>query len=105
VEIEMPKVIKIDLSLLKQLVGELENALTTAESIKSDDAASNHNNDYIVEMAKSAGLCAGIAEESAMLVMDIRSVVRASQMPTSKGDPLEKLLGVLKGGGGLGGTN
>lgn len=99
----MSKVTKVDLSLLKQLVGELESFLATADGIKSDTETSN--NEYVVEMFKAAGLAAGIMQESSMLVMDIQMAVRSSQGPASKGgDPLDKILGVLKGGG-FGGTN
>lgn len=97
---------KVDLKLLKKLVGELETSLVNAEAIKKDaEDAKSDTSDYVVEMSKCAGLAAGIMAESTMLVGDIQNAVHASQGPAPKGDPLSKLLAGLKGGGGLPGTN
>lgn len=90
---------KIDLTLLKKLVGELESSLGTADGIK---AVEGDITEYIVEMAKAAGLCAGVMQEAAMLVADVQSNVMAVQSPSpnKSSDIFEKLLGSLKGPGG-----
>jgi len=102
----MPKVAKVDLTLLKKLVGELESSLGTAEGIKADKQDTSDLHDYVIEMSKCAGLAAGIMTEATMLIGDIGAVVRQSQGPSpSDKDPLSKILGAIKGNGGLPGTN
>lgn len=93
-----PKIDKINLTLLKKFVGELETSLTTAESIKS--SANSDVNEYIIEMSKAAGLCAGVMSEAGMLVGDVQTMVMMAQNPTSaKSDLLDKILAPLKGSG------
>lgn len=99
----MAKEYKVNLDLLKQLVGELEASLQTADGINKSGADSSKN-DYIVEMSKAAGLAAGIMTESSMLVVDIQGVIHttsgvASGDTKSAVNYLEKILGPLKGGG------
>ena len=92
---------KIDLTLLKKLVGELESTLATAEGIKND---AGDVNEYVVEMQKGAGLAAGVMTEATLLIGDIAVAVRSGTSPDK--DPLATILGALKGGGGgLPGTN
>jgi hypothetical protein len=99
----MSKPNKVDLTLLKKLVGELEASLTTADGIKT---AEGDITEYIVELSKAAGLTAGVMQEAGMLIGDIQNQVMQVQNPTpSKSDFLEKLLGGIKGGGPLGGGN
>lgn len=102
----MAKTSKINLKLLKQLVGELEASLATAEGIKSSETG--ELTDYVVELSKAAGLASGIATESSMLVADVQSIVMSAtgggpQAP--KMDFLEKILGPLKKDGSGGNTN
>lgn len=93
-----PKIDKVNLTLLKKLVGELEASLTTAESIKS--SVNSDVNEYIIEMSKAAGLCAGVMSEAGMLVGDVQTMVMSVQNPASaKSDLLDKILGPLKGSG------
>jgi hypothetical protein len=100
----MAKNAKVDLKLIKKLMGELETTLATAEGIKAD-APNSDVTDYVVEMQKAAGLAAGIMTEAGLLVGDIVAAVRGTSSPEK--DSLTKILGsVLKGGGGgLPGTN
>lgn len=101
----MAKANKVDLTLLKKFVGELEASLATADGIK---AAEGDVAEYIVELSKAAGLCAGIMQESGMLIADVQSQVMAVQSPSpsaGKPDILEKLLGSLKGPGNSGTSN
>lgn len=95
----MAKNNKVDLTLLKKLVGELETSLATAEGIK-DDAPASDVNDYVVEMSKATGLAASIMTEAGLLTGDIATAIRSCQSPTSSKDPLASLLGALKGPGG-----
>ena len=89
---------KVDLTLVKKLVSELESSLAAAEGIKT---AKGDVSDYIVELSKSAGLAAGIMQEASMLVMDVQAQALAVQAPAPpKNDMLDKLLGPLKGGSG-----
>ena len=93
---------KVDLTLLKRLMAELENSLATANGINTD--VESDLNEYVIELSKATGLCTGIMQEASMLVLDISSLVHTSQPPSgSKGaDFLDKILGPLKGGNGSG---
>lgn len=91
---------KVDLTLIKQFVSGLEESLATADSIK---AVAGDKNEYIIEMSKAAGLCAGIMQEAGMLIGDVQAHVMAVQAPSPSqvgGDLLSKFLGPLKGGSG-----
>lgn len=92
----MTKAPKIDLTLLKQLVGELEAILATADGIQQESPSKN--NDYVIEMSKAVGLASGAALEATMLVSDIQTLVRVSTGPAPKEDGLKGLLNLLKGG-------
>jgi hypothetical protein len=90
---------KVDLTVLKRLVAELEAILATAEGIKTD--VSGDKVEYMVEMNKATGICAGILTESGLLMGDIQSLIQGLSAPgVSKADFLEKILGGLKGPGG-----
>ncbi len=92
----MAKTNKVDLTLLKKLVGELEISLQAAEEEKVDQ----DHNEYVVEMSKAAGLAAGVMQESSLLIMDIHGLIYGSTTNAStKNDLLDKILGPLKGGG------
>jgi hypothetical protein len=92
---ELPK---IDLSLIKKLVGELETTLQTAEAINQESAL----NDWISEMSKASGLAASASQEASLLVHDVYALIRASQGLANKKNAensLEQLLGgLIKGG-------
>lgn len=87
---------EVNLSLLKDLVSNLE---TTMETYKGIDQKTELNK-YIVELAKAAGIAAGIMQEASALVGDFHSLVRISQgIGSKKGidmTSLEDLFG-LKG--------
>jgi hypothetical protein len=101
----MAKNAKIDLTLIKKLLGELETSLATAEGIKAD-APESDVTDYIVELSKAAGLAANVMTEAGLLTGDIAAAIRSCQANPSGKDPLATILGALKGGGGgLPGTN
>lgn len=92
------KISKVDLTILKKLVEQLEIELAAAEEIKKNE--NSVLSDYVVGMSKAAGLAAGIMQEGSLLVGDIQSVVRTSQqVPSKNSDFLEKLLGGIKGDG------
>lgn len=67
----LPK-IKVDLSLIKKFISELEESLNVAEAIRETSS-----NDYIVEMSKSYGLASGAAAEATALMGDIQAMVKA----------------------------
>lgn len=88
---------KVDLTLLKRMVAELESSLTTAESIKTDVNADKV--EWVVEMNKATGLAAGVMTEAGLLMGDIQQIIQGVPGSASKQDFLEKLLGGLKGPG------
>jgi hypothetical protein len=91
---------KVDLGLVKKLIGELEAALSLADGISETD-----RNTYFVEMSKSVGLAAGLMQEASLLIIDIYAVANANQPDNAqKVDLLNNPLFGLKGGG-FGNTN
>jgi hypothetical protein len=90
---------KVDLTLLKRLVAELESALATVDTIKNS-LSKVDNVELNVEGSKAAGLAAGIMQESSLLVMDIYTLIGGGAAPKSKNDFIDKLMGGIKGPGG-----
>jgi len=88
---------KVDLTVLKRLVAELESTLSTAEGIQTDVAADKV--EFVVEANKATGLAAGIMMEAGLLMGDIQNLLQGASAPSVKSDFLEKLLGGLKGPG------
>ena len=89
---------KVDLTVLKRLLAELESTLDTAEAITTD--VSSDKVEYIVEMNKATGLAAGLMTEAGLLMGDLQHLISGvGTQGASKSDFLEKLLGGLKGPG------
>lgn len=89
---------KVDLTVLKRLVAELESILNAADGISTD--VSGDKVEYVVELSKATGLCAGVITETGLLMGDIHSLIGSVSAPNmSKSDFLEKILGGLKGPG------
>jgi hypothetical protein len=88
---------KVDLTILKRLVAELESTLNTAEGIQTDVAPDKA--EYSVEVNKATGLAAGVMMESALLMGEIQALLQGLSAPSSKLDFLEKILGGFKGPG------
>ena len=89
---------KVDLTIVKRLLAELESTLATAEAIDTD--VNSDKVEYIVEMNKATGLAAGLMTEAALLMGDLQHAIQGAGVPGSpKSDFLEKLLGGLKGPG------
>lgn len=90
---------KIDLSLLKKLVNELDAMIETAYAIPTDNVDKAH--EAILELAKASGLAANISQEAALLVKDLYAVVlKVNQSAYTNGsasaeDQLLDLLGSL----------
>jgi hypothetical protein len=93
----MAKANKVDLTILKKLVGELESTLSTADAIAT--AVDPDTAEHVVELSKAAGLCSGIMQEAAMLVLDIQMSVRQTPVDKSS-NMLDTLLNTIKGGNG-----
>lgn len=89
----MSNKLKIDTTLLKKLVVELDNFLSSAQEIKEsasklDKEASDK---LIIELQKAAGLAAGAAQEATALIMDIGHEVKMFSAP----DPMDILSNAL----------
>lgn len=102
-------VLQIDLTLLKRLVSEFENAIaSTAKMEENEDLA---RNDYIVELSKIIGYTSGLVTEATLLMGDVQSLIKAASAGASTASSIEKLLKeVIKPSngstsGGFGGTN
>lgn len=79
---------KVNLDLLKKLVGELESSLQNSEAVKSD------NNEYVVELSKAAGLAAGVMQEASLLVLDIHALTQLS--PGKSKESVASIIDTLK---------
>lgn len=88
---------RVNISLLKDTIMELEKSLENAYSLENDP------NKYFIELSKCVGLCTGASQEAAALISDIVNVLKASQTP--KEDSLTGLLSGIKMPGGLPGAN
>lgn len=84
---------KVDLTMIKRLVSELEAGLNLAESVQ----LAGDKIGAVVEFNKAAGLAAGIMAEGALLMGDIQVQIAG---PASAGsqDFISKILGT-KGSG------
>lgn len=89
---------KIDLTILKRMVAELEASVNTAEAIRTDVKADKV--EWIVELNKATGLAAGVLTEAGLLMGDLQHMVQGGPSGGSKQDLLEKILGGFKGPGG-----
>ena len=88
--------LKVDLTLLKQLVSELETTMAAADLMPADTATAT--NDYVIEVSKAIGLASGVVLEASMLVSDIQVIIKKASSPSpSKEDGLKGLLDMLKG--------
>jgi len=88
---------KVDLTIVKRLLAELESTLATAEGINTDVNADKV--EYLVEMNKATGLAAGVMTEAALLMADLQQLIQGAGASSTKADFLEKLLSGLKGPG------
>ena len=79
-----------DLTLVKKMVAELEQALTVAEAQreKQEDL-----DEFIIQLARCSGFVVGISQEATMLLGDLSN---AARNPTPKEDLLSKLMDSLK---------
>lgn len=88
---------KIDLTLFKNLLSELESSLEKAEEIYEEDGSMT---EYIIAMLKSFGICAGLAQEATFITQDINKIVLSLQNLSVKDDSsnetLNSLLNLLK---------
>ncbi len=87
---------KIELTLLKKLVGELETALAAAQELPTEKDQEVH--EFITAIAKTSGLAAGVAQEAKALVNDMYQVSRFAQQPAV--DLFGGLADLLGGPGG-----
>lgn len=87
---------KVNLTVLKRMVAELESSLATAESVKTDA----DKLEWIVELNKATGLAAGVMTEAGLLMGDIQYLIQGGAGSANKSQEfLEKIIGGLKGPG------
>jgi hypothetical protein len=73
--------LKIDLTLLKKLIAELESELKASETIPTDSSLNLSEaslepleHDRLIHLGKAAGLCMSVAQEGTLLMYDIQKV-------------------------------
>ncbi len=93
----MKKELRVNLSLLKELVRELENYLVAVENMK--ELKEFDKNQFIIELSKATGICSGVMQEAGLLIGDIQTLSLSVQDPTTDKLDLGKLITSLKGGG------
>jgi len=89
---------KIDLTLLKKLVSELEAMLATCAALPTD--SKDRANNAIIELAKTSGIAANISQEAALLTKDLYAAITSTNKAAyldgvSMEDQLLDLLGGL----------
>lgn len=90
----MPKKLpKLDLTLLKKLVAELETSANHAQELPTGDTDQVHA--FIIELAKTSGLAANVAQEASALVKDTMRLSALAQQPAmpAGGDLFAELFG------------
>lgn len=87
---------KVDLTLLKRLVAELESAVGTVEGIQTD--VNTDHNEFMVEASKAAGLAAGVMQEAAVVLMQLHDTMDGTQNSAGAQDFLDKILSPFKPG-------
>lgn len=87
---------KVNLTVLKRLVSELEASLLIAEGIKP--SSDPDKVEGLIEYSKALGLTTSILAEAGFLMGDIQHQMFPTAPSAGKGDLLEKLLG-FKGPG------
>jgi len=89
---------KINLSLLKKLVSELEKSVELLEGIPIDKEEGLVN--YITEVARASGLAGIVVQEAKMLVKDMYTLIQLASGPTppSESDVIAELDKMFRGG-------
>jgi len=93
------KDIKADLSLLKELVDELEKQLDEAYLSRDklpEDKDGVIYRKFIIDLSKAAGLLSGIANESSLLVGDLSKIMRLALESSEDSDPMNQINSLLK---------
>jgi len=95
----MSRNVKIDLSLLKKMLIELELQLNSAYVIR-DELNVKQSDDkfqkYIIELSKAIGIISGMAQESSLLIGDIQKLVQMSSPVPDAPNEFESILSALK---------
>ena len=96
---------KINLTILKRMVSELESSILRVDAITGVTSADKV--ETIVELNKATGLAAGVLTEAGLLMGDIQYLISggAGQNDASKNDFIKQLLGGLGGSKGSGNAN
>lgn len=84
---------KVDLTLIKTLLSELESSLNKAEDIYQDPDGTA--TEYIIAMLKAFGVCAGLSQEATLVTQDINKIVLSLQNSTVKDDPNNETINSL----------
>jgi hypothetical protein len=75
---------KLNFTLLKKLVTELEVASDLAEKVREGkklyESEADYNN-FVVEVSKVAGLCTSVSTEALALVKDCQQLLKFALMP------------------------
>jgi hypothetical protein len=105
----MSKELKVDLSLLNELVKEVDEQLSHAYGLRSLLTKTSPSEDYrkfIIELSKVTGLLSGVAQEAGLLVGDLQRIIQLTG-PSKEVDEASALLKSIlsplsKGQGGQG---
>ena len=85
------KFMGVDLNAIKSFVNELENSLAKAQELST-----SNKQEALVELAKAMGLASAASQESALLVLDIGTLITGPVKNPSKAE-VENLIELFKG--------
>lgn len=86
---------KVDLTLLKRLIGEMEGHLNVAENILTD--ANPDVNELVVEADKAIGLAGGVMQEAMEVMVQIQELANTARASGNRTDLLDRILAPFKG--------
>lgn len=87
---------KLDLTVLKTFVAEVEKASEAAHG-KFDEKSDAIQTEYLVELAKMAGLLVSVVQEANLLVGDIQRTIKTNSSPKPSQAEIQKMMSKLYG--------
>jgi hypothetical protein len=87
---------KLDLTVLKTFVAEVEKAAEAAHN-KYDEKSDSIQTEYLVELAKMAGLLVSVVQEANLLVGDVQRTIKNSSSPKPSQAEIQKMMSKLYG--------
>lgn len=104
----MHREIKADLSLLNELVVELDKQLNNAYEVRGsaqDAPTTDSYRKFVIELSKAVGVLSSISQESVLLVGDLQKMIQIAGQSKEMEDPNSILKSILAPFGKSGSRN